>query len=505
MSADSTAPTPTGAAAPSGTEPDSSPDITVRRLTGNLGVGAIVFMVVAAAAPLTVIGGGFPLAALLGNGAGAPTMFVISGAILLFFAVGLSAMSRYVPRPGAFFTYVGYGLGRPAGVAAAWLAILTYTAVQVAVYGFLGMTLGDWVAHVTGLTLPWWAWSLALVAIVGFLGYHHVDLSAKVLGVLLIAEVAIVVILAVVILAQGGNDGIRFDSFSPDVVTSGAPALALMFCMAGFIGFESTAIFRDEAREPERTIPRATYAAVISIAVFYTFSSWALVQGWGSEFDAQIASDYEGFIVTTAQNYMGAVGAEVVNILLITSLFACVLSFHNVLTRYQHSMSNAGLLPKAVGKVHDKHHSPHLSSLIQTATALVLVIGFTVAGLDPYLQVFTWFSGVATFAIVVLMALTCLAVIVYFARNRVSVGAWRSWIAPGIGLLGLLAVTVILFDNFPLLLGDVDVDGNPQFGALTIGFLIMIAAFPVVGVAQALAMRSTRPERYAQVIDTISG
>ncbi|MFT4081883.1 MAG: APC family permease [Nocardioides sp.] len=475
-----------------------------RRLTGRLGVGAIVFMVVAAAAPLTVIGGGFPLAALMGNGAGAPTMFAVGGVILLFFAVGLSTMSRYVAKPGAFFTYVGYGLGRPGGLAAAWLAILTYTTVQIAVYGFLGLTLGDWMQSKTGLDLPWWVWALALIAVVGLLGYRHVELSAKVLGVLLVAEVGIVIVLSLVILAQGGADGVSADSFTPSVVTSGTPALALMFCMAGFIGFESTAIFRDEAKDPERTIPLATYAAVTTIAVFYTFTSWALVQGWGKGFDQEVADDYAGFIITTAHTYLGGAGAEVINVLLMTSLFACVLSFHNVITRYQHSMSNAGLLPRHLGRVHEEHESPHVSSLIQTATALALIAVFAIVKLDPYLEVFTWFSGIATVAIVVLMALTCLAVIVYFTRNHVRAGAWRTWIAPGIGLLGLLGVTYVLFANFPMLLGDVDAAGNPRVGTLTIAMLALMAAFPVFGLVQAAVLRRHRPAAYATVIDTIS-
>lgn len=475
-----------------------------RRLSGKLGAGSIVFMVVAAAAPLTVIGGGFPLAALLGNGAGVPAMFAIGGVILLLFAVGLSTMSRYIARPGAFFTYVGYGLGRPGGLAAAWLAMLTYTTVQIAVYGFLGLTLGGWVDEKTGLALPWWAWALALVAVVGVLGYRHVELSAKVLGVLLVAEVGIVLVLSAVILVQGGADGISVDSFSPSVIMSGTPALALMFCMAGFIGFESTAIFRDEARDPERTIPLATYAAVAIIAIFYTFTSWALVQGWGDGFTDEIQTDYEGFIGTTAARYLGGAGAEIVTVLLMTSLFACVLSFHNVITRYQHSMAHASLMPGALGRVHGSHESPHTSSLVQTITAGLFMVAFAVLGLDPYLQVFTWFSGVATFAIVILMALTCLAVIVYLVRGKVSAGIWRTWVAPGLGLLGLVAITVVLFINFPMLLGDIDAAGAPRFGALTVAFLAVTAAFPVLGLIQAYVLRLSRPEAYANVIDTIS-
>jgi hypothetical protein len=72
-----------------------------RRLSGGLGPSAIIFMVLAAAAPLAVIGGVLPVGALTGNGSGMPGTFLVAGAILMFFAVGLSAMTRHVARPGA--------------------------------------------------------------------------------------------------------------------------------------------------------------------------------------------------------------------------------------------------------------------------------------------------------------------------------------------------------------------------------------------------------------------
>ncbi|MGA0567207.1 APC family permease [Rathayibacter sp. KR2-224] len=476
-----------------------------RALTGKLGVGAIVFMVVAAAAPLTVVGGGFPVGVLLGNGVGAPSMYLVGGVILLFFAVGLSTMSSYLPRPGAFFTYVGYGLGRPLGLAAAYLALLCYTAVQVAVYGYLGQTLAGTVQSLHGPALPWWLYSLAAIVLVGVLGYRHIELSSKVLGVLLVAEVGIVVVLAAVIIGTGGPEGLSLAPFAPSNVLSGSPALGLMFALAGFIGFESTAIFRDEARNPEKTIPRATYVAVIAIAVFYTFASWALVMGWGpGKLVKAVANNTAGFIMETAQRYLGSGGEIAINVLLLTSLFACVLSFHNVVTRYQHSMANASVLPAKLGQVHDRHASPHVSSLVQSATALVLIVVFALFRLDPVLQVFTWFSGVSTFAIVVLMALTCLAVIVYFARKRVRAGAWRTWIAPAIGFLGLLAICWVIATNFPLLIGDVDAKGSPVFGWLTTAFFAVMLAFPVIGLVQAAILRRTRPERYDTIIDTIS-
>jgi amino acid transporter len=478
---------------------------STRALSGRLGVGSIVFMVIAAAAPLTVVGGGFPVGALLGDGVGAPSMYLVGGAILLFFAVGLSTMSSYVPRPGAFFTYVGYGLGRPLGLAAAWLAMLTYTAVQVAVYGYVGAVISGFVASLHGPTLPWWLYALAVIAVVALLGYRHIELSGKVLGLFLVCEVGVVLVLGAVIVATGGADGLSAAPFLPANVFSGAPALALMFALAGFIGFESTAIFRDEAKDPQKTIPRATYTALVVIAVFYAFASWALVMGVGpGHLMGELAKDPSAFIGTVTARYLGPVGGWVVNTLMITSMFACVLSFHNVITRYQHSMANASVLPAALGRVHSTHRSPSTSSLVQTATAGILTALFALFHLDPVLQVFTWFSGISTFAIVVLMCLTCLAVIAYFTAKRIRAGLWRTWIAPVIGFLGLAAVAVVIAQNFPLLIGDADSHGDPVFGGLTIAFLGVMAAFPIFGVVQALVIRARRPAAYANVIDTIS-
>ena len=477
-----------------------------RSLKGSLGVTAIVFMVVAAASPLTVVGGAAPLGILLGNGVGFPSMYVVSAVILLLFAVGLSAMTRHVPKPGAFFTFVGYGLGKPAGLASAFLALLTYTTIQVSVYGYIGYLLSVTFAGLGAPEIPWYLYSLASIAVVGLLGYRHIDLSSKVLGVLLVAEVGIVLVLAGAVVVTGGADGLSAEPFVPEQVFSGSPGVGLMFAIAAFIGFEATAIFRDEAKDPSRTIPRATYIAVIGIGLFYTLASWALVMAWGPDDVLAVAGEDPGaMILRTTLLYLGPVGELVINVLLITSMFACVLSFHNVITRYQHTMSNAGVLPGRLGGVHPKHLSPHTSSLVQSATAAILIVVFAVLGLDPVLQVFTWFAGVATLAIAILMAVTSLAVIVYFARTKQDRRLWNTVVAPGLGFIGLVGSAVVIVVYFPMLVGDVDAGGNPVFGTVSAVLLALIVVCPVVGLVQAAYLRRRRPAAYADVMDAIGG
>jgi len=425
------------------------------RLTGRLGPGAIVFMVVAAAAPLTVIAGSVPIGIAAGNGAGYPAMYVVSAVVLAFFAVGFTAMTRHVPNAGAFYSYIGTGLGRGAGLGSALVALVSYVTVQGAVYGYVGFLLGDLVTRYGGPSLPWWLWTFVVLAVTGLLGYRRIELSSKVLGVLLVAEVGIVLVLDAAVIGQGGGaEGLSSALVQPGEILSGAPGIGLMFAIAGFIGFEATAIFRDEARDPERTIPRATYLALAIIGVFYTLSAWAIVSAWGdSSIVAAAAADPGGIVVNTAAEYVGTVAADIMQVLFVTSLFAAILSFHNVLSRYAFSLGNTGVLPVACGRSHPKHASPHIASLITTAVGGLLMAVCAIAGLDPVLEIFTWLAGIASVGIVVLMLLACVAVIVFFRRTGLDRRPWHSLVAPGLGAVGLALILVLLVKNLPLLMG----------------------------------------------------
>jgi amino acid transporter len=458
-------------------------------LTGRLGVGSIVFMVVAAAAPLTVIAGTVPLGLAAGNGPAFPITFALCCAVLLLFAVGFCAMSRHVPQAGAFYAYVRQGLGRGPGLGTAFLALVTYAAVQLAVFGYLGAVVDGLVQHWGGPELPWWLWSLVAVAVVGVLGYRHIELSGRVLGALLIAEVAIVLVFDAVVVGQGQHLSTAF--LQPAQIMSGSLGIAIMFAIASFIGFEATAVFRDEARDPQRTIPRATYAALLLIGVFYTVSSWAVVSAWGDAAAVEAAAaDPGNMIVTTVTNVLGPVGGDITQVLLMTSLFAAALSFHNVLARYYFALGRSGAVHRACGTSHPKHRSPHVASATQTVVAAAFIVVFALAGMDPVAQVFAWMAGTATLGVLGLMTLTSAAVLAFFRRSGTDSRVWHTLVAPVLGMVGLLACLVLTVSNFPTLIG-----GSAGLAA-AIGAVLVLAF--VVGVVWSLR----RPSVLSESTDT---
>ncbi|MEN4451200.1 APC family permease [Mycobacterium sp. SMC-18] len=458
-----------------------------RRLSGRLGPVGIVFMVVAAAAPLTVIGGNMPLAMGLGNGAGAPVGFVIAALVLLVFSVGFVTMTPHVPEAGAFFSYVTVGLGERMGKGIAVVALIAYTAIQIGIYGYIGWAISDTVAHYHGPVIPWPVYSFIVPAIVAVLGYRHIELSAKVLGVALALEIGIVVVLDAVMVAKPGPAGVTFTSFAPATFTQGTIGIAILFALTGFIGFEATAVFRDEARDPEQTIPRATYAAVIIIGAFYAITVWAFVVAVGPDQVATVARKTlagEGnMLLDTTGDMLGIVGRDIVNVLLLSSLFACVLSFHNVIARYQFVLAGKGLLPARLATVHDDHESPSFSSLVQTATAAMIVAVLAILGIDPLVGVFGSMAGVATVGMVLLMLTTSVAVLVFFLRNRElgMDGLWTTRIAPALAVLGLLGSLWLVLSNFTLVTG----------GSATLS--TVLAAIPFLGLVVGFA--AWRPSR----------
>ncbi|OUC78181.1 APC family permease [Gordonia lacunae] len=443
-------------------------------LQGSIGVAGIVFLVIAAAAPLTSIAGSLPVMIAIGNGAGAPMAYVVAAAVLLVFSVGYAAMSTSVTDTGAFYAYVTKGLGRSAGLGSAGLALLAYTTIQGAIYGLAASTMRDVVRRFGGPDLPWWLWALVLMAMVAVLGYRSIDLGAKVLGVLLVAEIALIVALTVAVLGQGGAHGIDVVSFTPSAFLSGSPGIALMFAIGSFVGFEATAIYGEEARTPRRTVPVATYVAVGTIGILYAVASWAVVLAFGSDqVQAAAQADPATLTFVATSTFLGDVAADVMMVMLVTSLFAALLAFHNAIARYTFALSRTGWAPRRLMRVHARHGSPHVGSVVQTVTALVLVGAFAVAGADPVLQLFTWMAGVAIVSILVLMVLTSLAIIVWFRREGTDTRMWHTRIAPILGTVGLLGITLLVIANFTTLISGSRV--------LATVFLVIIAAVFLAG------------------------
>lgn len=468
---------------------------TPSALAGNaMGTKDLVFTVLAALAPLTLVVAVAPLHFLKG-GAAVPGGYLVAGLVMGIFAVGFMTMSRYVRNAGAFYAIISRGLGKPAGSGAAMLAVAAYNALQISTYGALGVYANTTFAKYFHLDVPWYVFALVGLAFVAWFGYRGIHTSARILGVLLVLETLVLVVLAVYVLAKGGTGGWSATSFSPATVLD--PGNAAMFAMiaGAFMGFEATAIFSEEARGGIRTVRRATYIAVGFIAVFYAFITWVIVLAYGPDKIAAAAeADPVNLVVAVFTKYVPAQIVEVMNILLLTSAFAALLALHNAANRYFFALGREGLLPRLLGRTHPRTKAPWVAGLLQAAIAVIVIVTFAAAGLDPYLGLLLWGSALGFLGIIALWALCSLAIIRFLRRQAPEAGIFRTTVAPGLSFVALTVVLVLVLGNLPLLTGA---------GAVTNGVIIAVALVATAaGVARALYLRSRSPQVYAQLART---
>jgi amino acid transporter len=342
-----------------------------------------------------------------------------------------------------------------------------------------------------GIEWPWWVWSFIGIALVAVFGYRRVDLSAKVLTVLVLLEYVIVVIVDVAIVGSGGDSGLNFQPFTPSMIFGGETwVIGVLFAFAAFIGFEATTIYAEEARTPETTIPRATYISVLVIGVFYIISAWAITMGAGVDKlvpeigqTLETLGDPTQFVFGLAARYTADPVAIAMQVLLVTSLFAGVVAFHNAVARYMYVAGREKLLPASLGVTHPTFQSPHVASILQTIIAVLVVGLFAVQGLDPVLALFSWLTNVGTLGIIVLMAAASLSVACYFGKHAGLDNPIKVIVLPVVVALAMMAIAADIWVEFGSLAGAEGWRAHFLPG--------LVAIFAVIGLALAFMLKSS--------------
>ena len=502
----------------------ASSDTSLKK--GKLGVVGIVFFVVAAAAPLLGMTGAVPVAMFLGNQAGTAGTYLAVGLALMLFSVGYAAMSQKVTNTGAFFAYVGRGLGRSAGVASAFMSLVGYLTIQLAIYGFFGG-----VFHFTalgwGIDLPWYVWSVLSWIVATGLSLLSVDVGAKVLGVFMSLEILSLIVSSIAIFAHSSAPADFGASFSPAAIfgdgIAGTAGIAIAFAFASYIGFEATAIYGEEAKDPKKAVPRATYWAVGIITVLFAFVSFAMATGmqnfkWSNQpadmaaaglptdgLPAFIAANGgldlklgltnpAGVLMSMADNALGGTWmSTTMSLLVLSSAFAGLLAFQNSLARYFFALGRGGILGNSFAKT-NKSGAPVSGVILTSALALVVIVIFAALGLDGIGNLFTWMSAVTAVAIMLVEVLVSIAIIVFFAKNK-GENIWRSTIAPALSAVVLSVGVYLLMARFNLL-GNLAAEGvdptlaDSAWKLSPFGWFLVL--LPVIGAALGVVISMVR-------------
>ncbi len=501
---------------------------------GAVGIVAVIFMAVANAAPITAMTGNVPIAVGFGNGLGAPAGFLFATFALTMFALGYVAMARHITTTGAFYGFISHGLGQIWGMASGLLATCAYVVFEGSLIGGCAYFANDAVNSIAGVDIAWPVFALCAITVIAVLCHFHIGLTAAVLGVTLICEVLLLAALAMsVIIRGGGPDGFMLDqtvlphnafqSLPADAFGSaaaaGSMAIGLFFAFWSWVGFETTAVYGEESRDPKRIIPRATLVAVIGLGLFYTFVSAMVLAGNGARASVQtsVSAVPPNLFFNLVRANLGGALLDVYKILLVVGSFACALAFHNAASRYLFALGReipSAKVTATLGAGHPRHGSPFVASALQSSITLVVVLLFytftavqvpdadgtpvDAPALVPYACVYGLLALVGTAAIMLVQVICSVAVIWYFWVRKVHRGnVITTLICPALGGVAMAYVVWLLWDNRAF-----------AAGYAADSLVIKVAPFILAGVfalglVYALWLRSARPDTYADIGRTV--
>ena len=379
------------------------------------------------------------------------------------------------------------------GLCSAFLATIGYACIGLFCAPFIGTWLKSAVMNFGGPSIPWWIYAYAFTAIALWFAYRKIDLSAKVLFWVMLCEAAIVVIFDVASFIHGSPEGSTGSLMTVPNFGSGTVGMALLFATGNFTGFEATVIYREEVRNPDKTIPRATYAAVLGIGLFYFIAAIAYVVCFGSDKIQELAAaNPDGLFLIGLGQVTGKIIVDIATVLTVFSTFACLLSIQNVTTRYLYSLGVDGVLPKMLGKVHPKHKSPYLAAVVVSIAWGVMIAVFAFIGSDPN-YLYPVFSGSGTFCVILIMFVATIAILFFMRRHKAeaNASAWVTTIAPILAIIGMGIITIYAVMNFGALLGAT--------GAKVVIFFIGVMCVGIAGIVLALYLKKNKPEVYEKI------
>lgn len=475
-----------------------------------LGLPALFFCIATAAAPMTALLFNVPVI-VSGSGWAAPATFIIAAVALLIFTVGYVEMARRVTSAGGFYSFVSHGFGQVLGLGTAGLVTACYAVMSAAIAGvfayFANTTIDEWL-HVA---IPVWALLAFLIAVnLGF-AWFDIKITARILGAFFVAEVLGALLLAVVILAKGGANGLSAAPLNPvkvfdnpsavSVFGAAAPGIALFGAFWSWVGYESAPNYGEEAKGNSRILPIATYGTVILLGVIYVLVTYAFVVGWGTDHAAgAVAAQYEGETISAfyplTSSFVGEWLTDAFKVLIITSTFACQLAFFNTAARYLFAMGRERIAPAALGRVHPKHRTPYVASAV-VAVALVIYDGaFQLSDSSTeaaLLKLGTWSPLLGVLGILGIQALVSFAIIRHFLVNDREHFHWlKTLVAPLVGGCLMAFFAYLLIDNRGTLAGA----GGATFIKVLPWSVLGIF---LVGVAVALWYRLRDTARYAAI------
>ncbi|MGY0022551.1 amino acid permease [Streptomyces sp. cg35] len=334
--------------------------------------------------------------------------FVIAGLTALFSALSYAELAGSIPVAGSSYSYAYATMGELIAWVCGWCLVLEYGVSVAAVAvgwgeylnelldGTIGVTIPDVLSAPPGdggvFNLP--ALIVVLLAMVFLLGGARESARANTIMVV----VKIVSLLLFCAIGLKGFQSGNYEHFMPLGMAGVSAAGATLFF--SYIGFDAASTAGEEAKNPQRDLPRAIMLSLVIVTALYVLVAAVAVgaRPWQQFSDSEAA--LAGIMKdVTGQSFWAtllAAGAVI-------AIASVVLTVLYGQTRVLFAMSRDGLVPKVFSKVHPKTGAPRANTVIVSLFCGVLAAAIPLGQLADATSIGTLFAfALVNIAVIVL-------------------------------------------------------------------------------------------------------
>lgn len=414
---------------------------------------------------------------------GVPAILILAFLPMLFIAVAYFHLNRADPDCGTTFAWATRTFGPYGGWMGGWAILAT----QILVMPGQAQIAGEYSLHFFGVEQPTTGAvaivAMAWIAVMTFVCYVGIEVSARTQKILLAAEFIILMIFAAVALVKvysGAATGakVALDWFNPFTVANGDFTQAMLVAIFIYWGWDTGVSVNEETQNPGDAPARAAIVSTLLLVGLFLIVAVAAV----AIAEPDLAS-YNGddFLAPLSTSVLGPGIGKLLIFAVLTSAAACTQTTILPTARTAVSMARAGALPKKFGEIHPRYLTPGFATLVTGAISAVWYLALVGLFSNDVLTDSVTATAIGIAFYYGLTGFTCVA----WFRREIFANAGAFFfagvvpLAGGLAMLGLLigacinyakpdqAKTALFGVGAPLIFG---------LGALALGVVLMVLA-----------------------------
>jgi amino acid transporter len=419
--------------------------------------------------------------AVAGVGLQAPAVLLVAFIPMLLIASAYYYMNRADPDCGTTFSWATRALGPSTGWLGGWAIIVADVIVmanlaQIAgLYSFLLVGWQSAADSVFAVTLVGVVW-IAVMTTICVIG---IELSARTQVGLLGAEIITLVLFSVVALIKVASGDAGPDSVDPSLswlnpfAIDSTSALISGVLIAVFIywGWDSTVTVNEESRDATEGPGKAALLATVILLAIYVIVAYAAQAYGGTQ---QLIDNADDVLSVLGTEVFGSPLDKILIIAVLTSAAASTQTTILPTARTSLSMARAGAMPEALGRIHPRFLTPHVSTILMGVLSIVWYVGLTIVSENIL------FDSIAALGLMIAFyyGMTGFACTIYY-RHRVFESV-KSFFLIGVGptLGGLILAAIFVKSCYDLSKPENSESGDSWFGlgpplVIGLGFLLL--------------------------------